>query len=86
MEKIENKKMTRVLEGRVVGTVMMKTITVLVESVKTNLKYKRKFKTTKKFPVHDETGLAKVGDLVRFMECRPLSKTKRWRIQEVVKK
>ncbi len=86
MEKIENKKMTRVLEGRVVGTVMMKTITVLVESVKTNLKYKRKFKTTKKFPVHDEKGLAKVGDLVRFMECRPLSKTKRWRIQEVVKK
>jgi small subunit ribosomal protein S17 len=78
--------MTRVLEGKVVGTNMMKTITVVVESVKTNLKYKRKFKTTKKFPVHDEKGEAKVGDTVRFMECRPLSKTKRWRIQAVVKK
>jgi len=86
MEKIETKKMTRVLEGKVVGTNMMKTITVVVESVKTNLKYKRKFKTTKKFPVHDEKGEAKVGDTVRFMECRPLSKTKRWRIQAVVKK
>ncbi len=86
MEKTETKKMTRVIEGKVVSASMTKTITVLVESVKTNLKYKRKYKTTKKFPVHDEKGLAKVGDVVRFIECRPLSKTKRWRIFEVVKK
>lgn len=82
----EIKKMSRVFEGKVIGTGMMKTIMVTIGSVKTNKKYDRKFKTTKNFPVHDEKGEAKVGDVVRFIECRPLSKTKRWRIKEIVKK
>lgn len=65
---------------------MAKTITVQVDNMKMNEKYQKKYRVSKKYHVHDEKAVAKAGDTVRFVECRPLSKTKRWRLAEVVKK
>lgn len=69
--------------GKVTSTGMHKTITVQVDTMKMNEKYQKKFRTSKKYHVHDETAQAKVGDMVTFVECRPLSKTKRWRLESV---
>lgn len=74
----------KVYTGRVVSDSMDKTITVLVETYKTHRLYKKRVKQSKKFKVHDENNVAKVGDIVRIMETRPLSKTKRYRLVEVV--
>lgn len=70
--------------GRVVSDKMDKTITVLVESYKVHRLYGKRVKYSKKFKAHDENNVAKVGDIVRIMETRPLSKTKRYRLVEVV--
>lgn len=72
--------------GVVTSTAMQKTITVAVESVKQHRLYKKALKRTKKFKAHDEQEVCKVGDLVRIRETRPLSKTKRWRLVEIVKR
>ena len=65
---------------------MNKTITVKVERVWHHPTYMRTMRGTKKFKAHDEKGEAKTGDLVRIEETRPISKTKRWRLIEVIKK
>jgi len=65
---------------------MEKTITVSVETVKQHPLYKKTIKTSKKYKVHDENNEAKIGDVVRIMETRPLSKDKRWRLVEIVRK
>ena len=70
----------RQLSGKVTSTAMNKTITVKVDSVKTHPKYGKQFVQSKKYHVHDEKESHKVGDMVTFIECRPLSKTKRWRV------
>lgn len=70
----------RVLEGIVISNKMAKTIVVNVEKVKIHPKYNKRYKSSKHYQVHDETNKFKVGDKVRFIECRPLSKTKRWRV------
>lgn len=79
-------KIYRTFNGVVTSTSMQKTITVQVDFMKMNEKYQKKYRVSKKYHVHDEKGTAKVGDKVVFVECRPLSKTKRWRLAEVVKK
>ena len=80
------KKVTkRIFEGQVVSAGMQKTVVVKVDGMKMNVKYNKSYKVSKKYPVHDEKGQAKIGDKVRFVECRPLSKTKRWRLESVVK-
>jgi small subunit ribosomal protein S17 len=71
--------------GRVVSNKMDKTIVVVVESLKKHRIYKRTYKQTKRFHVHDEQNVCQVGDLVRIEESRPLSKLKRWRMVEIVK-
>ena len=72
--------------GRVVSDKMDKTVVVaLVRQVPHPL-YKKYFKKTTKFVAHDEANDAKVGDTVRIMETRPLSKTKRWRVVEVLER
>ena len=76
----------RELTGTVVSASMAKTAVVNVERRKAHPIYKKYYRVSKKYHVHDEKGIAKVGDVVRFSECRPLSKTKRWRLIEVVKK
>ena len=72
--------------GVVTSTAMNKTITVAVIRVKEHRLYKKALQQTKKFKAHDETETCNVGDLVRIRETRPLSKTKRWRLVEVVKR
>jgi len=74
----------KVYTGRVVSDKMDKTITVLVETYKFHKLYKKRVKYSKKFKAHDENNQAKTGDIVRIMETRPLSATKRFRLVEVV--
>lgn len=70
--------------GKVVSDKMDKTIVVSVETYKMHPLYHKRIKYTKKFKAHDENNQAKIGDLVRIMETRPISKDKRWRLVEIV--
>ena len=70
--------------GRVVSDKNDKTITVLVETYKKHPKYGKRVKYSKKYAVHDEANKAKMGDVVRIVETKPLSKTKRFYLAEVV--
>jgi len=72
--------------GEVVSTKMQKTIVVEVSRRVPHPLYKRIVGKRKKFYAHDETGDAKMGDIVRIIECRPLSKLKRWRLDAVVRR
>ena len=70
--------------GVVVSAAMDKTIVVRVETVKSHPRYKKVVRRSQKFHAHDEQNQAKAGDIVRIVETRPLSKTKNWRLAEVV--
>jgi small subunit ribosomal protein S17 len=72
--------------GKVVSDKMDKTIVVAVETYKKHSLYHKRIKYTKKFKAHDETNDAKIGDTVRIMETRPLSKDKSWRMVDIVEK
>lgn len=72
--------------GVVVSDKMDKTIVVEVESRKKHGLYGKILRTTKRFKAHDEENSAGIGDTVRIMETRPLSKTKRWRLTEIVER
>lgn len=72
--------------GEVVSTKMQKTIVVAVEMRKAHPKYLRTMRMTKKFYAHDEHKTARVGDIVRIRETRPLSKLKRWQLEEIVRR
>lgn len=74
----------KVYQGRVVSDKMDKTITVVVETYKKHKLYGKRVKYSKKFKAHDENNQAKIGDIVRIMETRPLSATKRFRLVEVI--
>ena len=82
----ETAKVVRSLSGRVVSDKMDKTITVAVERKVKHPFYGKFLKKTTKFHAHDETNQCGIGDTVRIMETRPLSKTKRWRLVEVIEK
>lgn len=77
-KKVPNKK--RIFKGEVVSVNNQKTLVAKVDSYKTNSKYLKRFVVTKKYKVHDEKNQYKVGDTVNFIECRPLSKEKRWTV------
>ena len=81
---IKTKKKVRT--GVVISDKMTKTIIVSVNRLAKHPVYSRVIKKTNKFKVHDEKNTAKVGDIVRIEETRPLSKDKRWRLLEVIKK
>src|SRR5271156_2624547 len=72
--------------GQVVSTKMQKTIVVEIEMRKAHPKYKRVLKSNKKFYAHDEQNSARVGDVVRIREARPLSRLKRWSLEEIVRR
>jgi len=72
--------------GKVVADKMQKTVIVTLTRQVPHPLYKKYFKKTTKFVAHDENNDAKVGDTVRIMETRPLSKTKRWRMVEVLER
>ncbi len=74
----------KVYTGRVVSDKADKTIKVLVETYKIHRLYGKRVKYSKKMTVHDENNQAKTGDIVKIMETRPLSKTKRFRLVEIV--
>ncbi|TDO84853.1 SSU ribosomal protein S17P [Halanaerobium saccharolyticum] len=73
-------------KGVVVSDKQDKTITVAVERRTQHPKYKRVVKKTKKYTAHDEENVCNEGDIVRIMETRPLSKTKRWRLLDIIEK
>ena len=72
--------------GRVVSNKMDKTVVVAVADTVTHRLYHRSMKKTKKFHAHDEENRCNVGDVVEIVSSRPLSKTKRWRVREIVKR
>jgi small subunit ribosomal protein S17 len=72
--------------GVVTSAAMDKTITVTVERTVQHPLYRKSIKQTKKFKAHDKDNACQVGDQVRIRETRPLSKTKRWRFVEIVKR
>jgi len=72
------------LQGTVVSAAMDKTIVVKVDTIKAHRKYKKVVRRSTKFHAHDEGNEAKAGDVVRIVETRPLSKTKNWRLAEIV--
>jgi len=78
-------KHVRRFTGTVTSDRMAKTITVLVERTKIHPLYHKRYTTSTKYPVHDETGTYHIGDVVEFVECRPISKRKRWRVVKKVK-
>ncbi|MDD5760551.1 MAG: 30S ribosomal protein S17 [Candidatus Pacebacteria bacterium] len=76
--KIERRK--RVLEGEVISNKMQKTVVVRVSSVRLHPKYKKYYRVSRNFKVHDEKNQCQIGDKVIIEETRPLSKDKRWRV------
>ena len=81
-----NENVKRELIGVVVSDKAEKTITVKVETYKKDPKYGKRVKYSKKYAAHDEKNEASVGDTVRIIETRPLSKTKHFRLVEIVEK
>ena len=84
MQNERNKRKTRI--GIVVSDKMEKTVTVAVEDFVRHSLYGKAVKRTAKFKAHDEENTCRIGDKVRIMETRPLSKDKRWRLVEIVEK
>ena len=79
-----SEKLANTLEGRVVSDKMQKTVTVLIErSVKHGM-YNKYIKRSVKYKVHDEQNSCKAGDKVQIVECRPLSKDKRWTLRQIL--
>jgi small subunit ribosomal protein S17 len=77
---MEAQKAQKTFQGTVVSAKMAKTIVVRVDSTRIHPKYRKQYRVSRKFKVHDEKGEYKAGDVVRFVETRPLSKDKRWRV------
>jgi small subunit ribosomal protein S17 len=75
---------TRPMVGRVVSDKMNKTVTVLVERRVKHPLYKKYIRRSTKIHAHDETETCNVGDAVSIVQCRPLSKTKSWRVHEII--
>ena len=81
--------MTTILKskiGRVSSNKMEKTLVVLVESYRNHPLYKKTIRKVKRYKVHDENNECKIGDTVKIVETRPLSKEKRWRVSEIITK
>ncbi|MGB7604890.1 MAG: 30S ribosomal protein S17 [Lutisporaceae bacterium] len=85
MQSVErNDRKTRI--GKVVSNKMDKTIVVTIETLVRHPLYKKSVKRTTKFKAHDENNECNIGDTVKIMETRPLSKEKRWRLVEIMEK
>lgn len=82
----KRKSMRKIREGIVVSTVMDKTIVVKIERLVRHKRYGKVIARSKKVKAHDEKGECTVGDVVRVMETRPLSKTKCWRYIDTIRK
>ncbi len=78
------KKAAAVKSGLVVSNKMDKTVVVEVVSLKTHKKYRKKYRETTRFKIHDDKNQVKVGDKITFRSCRPLSRHKKWELVEIV--
>jgi small subunit ribosomal protein S17 len=76
----------KVREGLVVSDKMDKTVVVAVETKKVHPLYKKAVRVTKRYKAHDETNACKIGDKVKIVETRPLSREKSWRVTEIISK
>lgn len=76
----------RTLEGRVVSDKMDKTVVVEVDRLYRHRRYKKVVRAVKKYKAHDEENACRIGDLVRIIESRPLSREKRWVVQEILER
>jgi small subunit ribosomal protein S17 len=76
----------KVREGLVASDKMDKTVVVAVETKKVHPLYKKAVRVTKRYKAHDETNACKIGDKVKIVETRPLSKEKSWRVMEIMAK
>jgi small subunit ribosomal protein S17 len=83
---VQERRPRRTKIGLVVSNKMQKTITVAVERRVQHTLYKKYYRRTEKFLAHDAENQAKIGDKVRIMECRPLSRRKCWRLVEIVER
>ena len=81
---MERKRKTRI--GRVVSDRMDKTVVVAVETLRHHPLYKKTIKRAVKYKAHDERNECRLGDMVRIVETRPLSRLKRWRVAEIITK
>ncbi|MDY2787839.1 MAG: 30S ribosomal protein S17 [Atopobium sp.] len=86
MSDIESRNSRKLRTGVVTSISGEKTVTIQIVDRKRHPKYGKMMTITKKLHCHDENGVAGLGDTIRVMETRPLSKTKRWRVVEVVEK
>jgi small subunit ribosomal protein S17 len=82
----QGKELRKTRQGVVVSDKMEKTVVVRVERLTRHTRYNRVVKRAKKYKAHDELNQCGIGDLVMIMETRPLSKDKRWRVTEIVRK
>ncbi len=82
----EKRSLRKVRIGKVVSNKMQKSIVVSIERRVPHPIYKKYFRKTTKLTAHDEKNEARIGDIVKIMETRPLSKSKRWRLVEIVEK
>jgi small subunit ribosomal protein S17 len=80
---MEKNRIIRKKQGIVVSDKADKTIVVAVTDFKTHPKYLKRFKSTKRYKVHDEKNEYKTGDKIAFVECKPISKDKNWKVVEV---
>ena len=83
---MENRKPRKTVVGRVINDAMNKTVTIAIERLFSHPKYKKIIKKTSKVYAHDEKNDCRVGDKVKVMSTRPLSKLKRWRVIEVIER
>ncbi len=83
---VNEKALVKTKVGYVVSDKMQKTVVVRVDMVKRHPLYKKAVHKSVKFMAHDQFGKAGVGDLVKIVETRPLSKCKRWRVVEIIQK
>ncbi len=82
----ETKRVQKVLQGRVVSDKMKKTIVVEIQQRKLHRLYKKYLTRSKRVKAHDENNDCRIGDTVRIVDSRPLSKDKRWRLLEIVER
>jgi small subunit ribosomal protein S17 len=85
-EKAEARGRRKVMTGTVVSDAMQKTVVVTIEMLVKHPEYGKYVRRRSRFKVHDEKDECKVGDVIRFMETRPLSKQKRWRLLDFVRR
>lgn len=85
-KKTSHKGIRKIRTGKVQSNKMDKTVIVAVEKKVMHPIYKKFYKRTTKFAAHDEKNTCDIGDTVKIMETRPLSKTKRWRLIEIIEK